>query len=125
MTLFEKQAKFTALFATLINWIDVQEGYRCTIGEVERPQVLQDIYFKQGKSKTKKSAHRYNIAGDLRIFKKVGEEWVYLQKTEDYKFAGEYWEKLDPLCIWGGRFGDDPKTPKIEGWDGGHFQLSI
>lgn len=24
---------------------------------------------------------------------------------------------------WGGRWGDDPRTPAIEGWDLGHFQL--
>lgn len=121
--LYDKQFKFAALFASLINWINLQDGYRCTIGEVERPQVLQDIYVKEKKTEVKVSDHSYNIAGDIRIFKLIGGKWVYLEKTEDYKFAGEHWESMDKDCVWGGRFGDNPATEKIEGWDGNHFQV--
>lgn len=109
---------FSNYFSHLVLWINEQPGYRCEIDEVMRPQVLQDIYIKTGKSKKKVSVHSSGKAGDLRIFK--NDKW--LDKTEDYEFAGLYWESLDPLCVWGGRFGDNPATAKIEGWDGGHFQ---
>jgi hypothetical protein len=109
---------FSNYLARLVIWINEQPGYRCEIDEVMRPQVLQDIYIKTGKSKKKVSFHSSGCAGDVRIFK----DGKYLENTEDYKFAGIYWESLDPFCVWGGRFGDNPATAKIEGWDGGHFQ---
>ena len=34
---------------------------------------------------------------------KLGE---YLVETEDHRFLGEFWESLDPMCTWGGRFQD-------------------
>ena len=117
-TLSDKQKIFAKYFAMLIQFVNAQEGYSCTIGEVERPQVLQDIYVQTGKSKTKTSYHSTNCAGDLRIYRKG----VFLTATIDYLFAGKYWESLDKECIWGGRFGDNPATPEIEGWDGNHFQ---
>jgi hypothetical protein len=124
MELLERQFKFTALLAIQINWINSQEGYRCIVGEVDRPQVLQDIYLEQKKTKVKISTHTYDIAADIKIYKLVNEKWIYLESSEDYKFAGEHWESLDPGCIWGGRFGDDPNTPQVEGWDGNHFQYT-
>ena len=39
---------------------------------------------------------------------------------EKYKSLGEYWENLGGR--WGGRFGDNLATEKIEGWDSGHFE---
>lgn len=125
MRLDEKQWIFAKYFANLIEWINSQEEYRCTIGEVERPQILQDIYYKKKKSSKLVSYHTYNLAGDLRIFKKQTDgSWKYLDKTPDYEFAGKYWESLDPKCVWGGRFGDNPATQQVEGWDGNHFQYS-
>ena len=117
-TLSEKQRAFAKYFAQLIQWVNAQPGYSCTIGEVERPQVLQDVYVKTGKSKTSKSYHSTNCAGDLRIFL----NGIFLTQSQEYLFAGKYWESLDTECIWGGRFGDNPATPEIEGWDGNHFQ---
>lgn len=122
MKLSEKQAIFARYFAMLIQHINSQPGYRCAIGEVERPSELQELYLKLKKTKAKDSFHEINCAGDLRIFKLIDGVWVYLEKTQDYLFAGLYWESLDPLNVWGGRFGDKPETEAIEGWDGNHFQ---
>ena len=118
LKLIDKQKLFAKYFAQLIVWVNFQPGYSCTIGEVERPQILQDIYVKTGKSKTGRSYHSTNCAGDLRIFF----NGVFQTQTPQYLFAGKYWESLDKDCIWGGRFGDDPNTEEIEGWDGNHFQ---
>lgn len=125
MMLEEMQSIFTDYFSELIRWINSQPGYRCTIGEVERTQITQDFYFKTGKTKVKLSEHQFNLAGDLRIFKLVDGKWTLLTKTEDYKFAGLYWESMERgKTIWGGRFGDNPNTEEVEGWDGNHFQYS-
>jgi hypothetical protein len=54
------------------------------------------------------SNHRIGLAEDFNLFKNGN----YLTKTEDWKIIGEWWEKLHPLCRWGGRFND-----------GNHFSL--
>lgn len=58
------------------------------------------------------SLHLIGLAVDLHLFK----GGVYLEKTEDYSALGTYWESLDPLCAWGGRFHSRP--------DGNHFSIT-
>lgn len=65
---------------------------------------------------SKSSKHGRRLAIDINLFR----DGVYLKNGEDYRELGEYWESLG--MIWGGRFGDDPATPKIEGWDANHFE---
>ncbi len=51
------------------------------------------------------SLHILRLAADINLWK----DGVWLQKTSEYTFAGEYWESLstpDLQCCWGGRFGD-------------------
>jgi hypothetical protein len=48
------------------------------------------------------SNHRVALAIDIDLFK----DGVYLSRTEDHREFGEFWEKLHPLCRWGGRFSD-------------------
>lgn len=129
MGLAEKQIEFTEMIAELILWINSHtDGYKCVLGEVERTKYQQEWNVANGKSKTKNSAHLYNLAADLRIFKNIKTndhyELVYLTQTPQYKFAGEHWESMNEMNIWGGRFGDNPNTPQIEGWDGNHFQFT-
>ena len=50
----------------------------------------------------KNSNHYIGLAEDFNLFK----EGDYLKDTEDHRQLGEYWEKLHPLCRWGGRWGD-------------------
>ena len=54
------------------------------------------------------SNHRIRLAKDFSLFK----DGKYLTRTEDWTIIGEWWEKLHPLCRWGGRFND-----------GNHFSL--
>lgn len=49
---------------------------------------------------SKKSAHHRRLAIDLNLFK----SGLYLDKTEDHKPLGEWWETQGG--IWGGRFED-------------------
>lgn len=49
-----------------------------------------------------KSLHKKCLAIDLELFKGA----KYLQKTEDHRPLGEFWESLDPENSWGGHFDD-------------------
>lgn len=100
MNLSKKQKLFTHLVAKLIEFV-YSQGYELTFGEAWRPPETAAIYAKQGKG-IKNSLHTKRLAIDLNLFK--GD--VYLTKSEDYKPLGEFWEGLDPLCRWGGRFKD-------------------
>jgi hypothetical protein len=119
MTTSQKQRRFSWLVSCLIDWA-YKNGYEIVLGEAYRTKEQQAIYVKTGKSKTMHSKHLRCLAIDINLFK----DDKYLTDGNDYEPLGKYWESLDPECIWGGRFGDNPDTAKIEGWDGGHFQYS-
>lgn len=105
----ELQNKFAGMVSRLIAFIQ-SAGYGVSLGEAWRSPETCEVYFKTGKG-TKNSLHKDRLAIDLNIFK----DGKFLTKTEDYKFAGQYFEELGGN--WGGRF--------IERPDGNHFSLSI
>ena len=107
MTLSEKQQRVTFLAARLIDWAYLN-GYALTLGQAWRTMEQQEIYIKQGLSRTKGSKHLDRLAIDLNLF--VNGE--YKTATEDYRPLGEFWKLLDPECVWGGDWG----------FDGNHFQ---
>jgi hypothetical protein len=65
-----------------------------------------DLYAKTGHIKG--SFHYKRLAIDLNLFK----NGVYLRKTEDHRFLGEFWESIGGT--WGGRFRKK---------DGNHYSL--
>lgn len=88
MTLREKQSKFARMVADLIIFA-YANGYELTLG---------DAYAQFGHMKN--SLHGQRLAIDLNLFK----EGKWLNKTEDHKALGEYWEAIGGS--WGGRFKD-------------------
>ena len=88
MSLRKKQSRFAYLVALLIQYA-YAKGYELTLG---------DAYAKSGHILG--SYHYKRCALDVNLFK----DGKYLEKTEDHKFLGEFWESLDPMCTWGGRF---------------------
>lgn len=115
MTLSGKQREFARMVGEFITWAYTQ-GYQLTLGEAYRTPEQQKIYMDTGKSKTILSKHLDRLAIDLNL-------WLngkYVTDEEAYKPLGEYWESIGGR--WGGRFGDNPATEKIEGWDAGHFE---
>ena len=111
MTIGMKQRLFAELLGHLLNEI-YERGYEVSIG---------DVWAKNGHMEG--SMHYIKLAADLNLFK----DGVYLRKTEDHKQFGEFWEGLDDLCRWGGRFKAvlDPKTGKMKGGpDGNHYSLT-
>lgn len=93
----EKRTKFTAGLSRLIKFIEA-EGYQCAIAP-------------NGETHMKGSLHYSGLAADFAIYK----DGKYLNKTEDYKFAGEFWKTIDPAFRWGGDF----MLP-----DGNHFSIA-
>ncbi|GAG58633.1 unnamed protein product [marine sediment metagenome] len=51
MKLSEKQMAFSHKVGIFLLWIYTHPGWTVTIGEVLRPQRLQNIYYKEGKNK--------------------------------------------------------------------------
>ena len=96
-------------------WIDLllfqfidQQGYKFTYGEAMRSPEQAELYAKEGKG-IADSLHCKRLAIDINLFK----DNVYLDKTEDYEFAGKYWDSLSPVNRWGGVF---------KRADGNHFE---
>lgn len=108
MTLLEKQVLFKKLFRVLelyaealgfvlvdgMHWRSVQESHRL----VEEGSGVHP------------SAHERCLAAHLELFW----EGRYLTDTDEYEHLGLFWERLHPLCRWGGHF---PRP------DGCHFSM--
>ncbi len=109
MTLAEQQQKFCWLVMQLLQYI-YKNGMSCTIGQAWRTIEQQEIYIKQGLSKSRSSKHLEKLAIDLNLFI----SGKYKIDRESYKEIGEFWKSLDPECIWGGDWG----------WDANHFQYT-
>lgn len=101
MTLGQRQRLFTKLLPRLIDHA-YASGYELTVGDAYRdPRVHGAVGVKMGYGH-EKSNHKNRLAIDLNLFK----DGEFLQDTNDHTPLGEFWENLDPLCRWGGRFKD-------------------
>ena len=100
-TLGSKQRKFTRLLPRLLDKA-FELGYEVTLGDAYRDarafgdMGIRKIYGHHS------SAHKVRLAIDLNLFL----DGNFLTKTSDHKLLGEWWEKQDPDCRWGGRFSD-------------------
>lgn len=106
--LLERQFLFARLLPRLLDKAH-ELGFEVTGGEWQRsPQ--------QAKSNAEKgvgisgSLHILSLAVDLHLFL----DGRYLDRSESYAELGEWWEKQNALCMWGGRF---------ERRDGNHFSV--
>jgi hypothetical protein len=101
MRLGDKQRLFMRLVPRLIDWAHLN-GYELTIGDAYRdPRAFGRLGVRKAYGRAN-SLHKQKLAIDLNLFK----DGKYLQKTEDHRPLGEYWESLHDLCSWGGRFND-------------------
>lgn len=109
MNLGQRQRLFVKLLPRLIDFA-YEQGYELTQGDAYRdPRVHGAMGVKLGYGH-EKSNHKNRLAQDFNLFK----DGVFLQATEDHRPLGEFWEKLHPLCRWGGRF----SSP-----DGNHYSI--
>ena len=117
MTLRQKQSKFVRLVAKLIQYAS-EQGYEMTFGETYRtPEQAAWNAAQVPPVGSANSLHTKRLAVDLNLFKDTDGDGDldYLEKTEFHRPLGEWWERLDPDCRWGGRF----KRP-----DGNHYSLA-
>ena len=100
-TLGAKQQRFTLMVAKLIQHI-YAEGYTATFGDAYRDPRVHGAHGtkKTGSYSAPGSVHKLRLAVDLQLFK----DGKYLTASEDYTFAGLYWESIGGT--WGGRFND-------------------
>ncbi len=96
--MIEKQHLFLVCVSKLITWADSQ-GYQLTGGELYRTPEQAQLNAQKGTG-IANSNHGLRLAIDLNLF--VG--GTFQTTTEQYRPLGEYWESLNPLCAWGGRF---------------------
>jgi hypothetical protein len=106
MTLGERQRKFMRLLPRLIDEAH-RLGYELTGGELMRTPEQALLYAKQGRG-IAASLHQVRCAIDLNLFK----DGKYLDKNEDHRELGRFWESLDPCCRSGVRYND-----------GNHYEL--
>jgi hypothetical protein len=109
LNLGAKQRLFTRYVGMLIAWA-YKQGLELTFGDAYRSPEQAAANFEAGKG-IANSLHCQRLAVDFNLFI----NGQYITNSDAYKPLGEYWESLDPLCRWGGRF----KKP-----DGNHFSLS-
>lgn len=113
MRLGDKQRLFVEQIARLVLWA-YEQGYALTYGDAYRdPRLHGQIGEKKGYGHAK-SCHKYRLAVDFNLFKKVNGEWLYLTSTEDHRPLGRKWESMHPLNRWGGRFPNP---------DGNHYSM--
>jgi hypothetical protein len=94
MTLRQKQSLFVRLVGELIDFA-TSRGWEFTFGDAARMD-------RQGHMPN--SLHYSRLAIDLNLF--VNGRYIRSGENPAYLELGEFWESLDPLCAWGGRFGD-------------------
>lgn len=105
----EKRWLLTECLALLI-FEAGRRGFKCAVDQVKRTQAEANANAASGAG-ISNSLHLSGLAADVLLYR----DGQYLDKTEDYKQLGEYWEQLHPLARWGGRF----KKP-----DGNHFSIT-
>lgn len=101
MNLLEKQQLFAQSFSKLIQFA-ASKGFQVTIGEVERSKAQAAANVASGAG-IKNSLHLIRLAGDLHLYK----DGKYLDKSEDHRELGKFWEGLstpEAKHRWGGRF---------------------
>jgi peptidoglycan L-alanyl-D-glutamate endopeptidase CwlK len=104
MSLVNEQAIFFN-HVCMLRAYAVDKGFIVTGRELGRTKEQQEIYVKNGLSKTSNSQHINNTAIDLYFFKmKSGKAEVILEKKE-LQDLGDYWVSLDrDRNQWGGNW---------------------
>lgn len=124
MGLRDKQSVFWVMVARTILFAESIDK-PIFILEWTRSEAQQAANVAKGASKTMNSKHLSGLAVDFSFIADVNDDGKINYSADKYRQVGEFWEKLNPANRWGGRFGDDPKTDKIEGWDAGHLEYNV
>jgi hypothetical protein len=108
-TLRQKQNLFAGMVARLL--LKAQEmGYEVTLGEAYRTPEQAALNAKAGTG-IRNSLHSARLAIDINLF--LNGAWLI--GSDDHRPLGEWWEKQDPDCRWGGNFSSRK--------DGNHYSM--
>lgn len=107
-SLGQKQKRFAKWVPRLIDKAH-ELGYEVTLGDAYRDARAFGKLGEKGVYGNAFSCHKVRLAIDLNLYK----NGVYLDKTEDHRVLGEWWEALAPDHCWGGRF-----------MDGNHYSIT-
>lgn len=99
MSLQPEQTAFLKDVVKLLTFAEAA-GFEATGGELYRTQAQQDLYVKEGKSKTSNSYHLKRLAIDLFFFR----DGALIQDKQVLQAIGDYWESLNPFNKWGGNW---------------------
>jgi peptidoglycan L-alanyl-D-glutamate endopeptidase CwlK len=116
----KRQALFWYKIAQVLIEAVRQSTPICVI-EWIRDEARQRILVARKASKTMNSKHLTGLAVDFCFLADIEDDGTINWIPDKYKSLGEYAESIG--LKWGGRFGDDPATKTIEGWDAGHLEL--
>lgn len=98
-TLRQKQSRFARMVPRLIDKA-LELGYEVTLGDAYRDHRLHGAPGVKKGYGHPKSGHKLRLAIDLNLFK----DGKFLDKTEDHRALGEWWESIGGT--WGGAFDD-------------------
>ena len=110
MSLSNEQWLFLQDVSSLITYAK-DKGYKLTGGELYRTKEQQDIYVKEGKSKTYNSNHLKRLAIDFNLFVDGDIIW---SKSDEWIELGNYWESLNDENKWGGNYNSFTDLPHFE-----------
>ena len=98
-----KQSRFAYFLGKLITFA-YKQGFEITLGESTVDVVRCDECGNKVSKHSKHSYHYRRLAQDINLFVFTSGGWRYQTTTKQHRVLGEYWEGLDPMCRWGGRF---------------------
>jgi hypothetical protein len=98
-TLGQKQRRFARMVARLLDRAH-EMGYEVTLGDAYRDPRVHGAWGERRSYSAARSVHKQRLAIDLNLFR----GGKYLDRTEDHRPLGEWWEKQGGC--WGGRWND-------------------
>jgi hypothetical protein len=103
MSLSKQQQEFTVCAAKLILYAN-ECGYGLTLGDAYRDSRLHGQFGEKKSYSAASSTHKVRLAIDLNLF--VNGKYITDGNSPEYLKLGVYWESLNSLARWGGRFKD-------------------
>lgn len=118
-TLGTQQEIFSRDMVKLFTYIHAR-GLEIRIGEVWRPQEMQDWYLRLGKTKTANSQHTKKLAVDIYVFRNG-----VMVNTATMQEIGRFWESLSTFNRWGGSWRGLVEAGKSSFIDMPHFERKV
>lgn len=112
MSTSAKQRQFMKCVNKLLTFIH-EIGHEVTLGDGYRDPRVHGEFGEKKSYSASKSVHKMRLAIDLNLW--VLGKYITDGEHPAWPEIGEYWESLDPLARWGGRF-DDANHFSFEIW---------